>query len=129
MVEGTDSLRNGEYTMLEQECNGMPVWSRPCEGVTSGGEITNKCYIFQKSMDMHVAWSLSPGLCTNAWMTSCQLYSHIAKYACENHPKTQLALEQFDKVAGWPWEEKRWVNNWWETVQMSCIPKSGFCFI
>ena len=122
MVVGTAHVWNGEYTVMDEECDGMPVWSKPCQGVSSGGEMTNKCYIFRETINNHAAWNLSPDFCINSWMTTCQHFTHIEKFACKNHPMTQSGMEQFDQVAGWPWEEKRWVNNWWETIEMSCIP-------
>ena len=113
LVEGTDTLRNGKYTRMAETCNKMPVWSKPCQGVSSGDIATNTCYIYQNTYDGSSYWSLSPGFCTNSWMATCQAWKD-----CESHPKYQGVA----KTVIWPWDEQLWVNSWWETVKMSCAP-------
>ena len=98
----------------------MPVWSKSCNGSKSGEVTTNKCYIYQKVYGDNKAWSLSPNVCSDEWMTSCQMYSQSEKYNCRSHPENQEGLEHFEQ-AGWPWEEKRWIDDhhWWKTVNMT----------
>ena len=110
---------------MTEECNGKPVWSKQCDGVSSGGKKTNTCYIYQAKYGSASGWSLSPGKCDNAWMTTCQMFSNNDNWKCENHPKNQDGMQNFEQ-AGWPWEEKRWVNNWWNTVEMSCVAGNDF---
>ena len=125
-VDGVHPLINGVYTMMSVQCNKMPVWSKACNGSKSGDVTTNMCYIYQKEYGLNKAWSLSPNFCTDDWMTSCQMYSRNEKYNCRSHPKNELGLMHFEQV-GWPWEEKRWKDNynWWKTVKMTCLSESS----
>ena len=104
---------------MDKKCNGKPVWSKHCAGVSSG-----RCYIYEAKYLSITGWSLSPEFCTNAWMTTCQLYGNSAYWKCENHPKNNGGKHNL-KNAGWPWEENRWVNNWWSNVKMSCFKRAG----
>ena len=109
VVEVSGTTVDGMYELMTSSCNDNPVWKRSNE----------EAYIYQGSWQSSNYWELSPEFCSNSWMTSCQGFDSNPTWNCNDHPLNTEGVT--DHTLKMPWEENFWVNNWWQTVQMSCV--------